>query len=78
MWQPQEVFKVFDTLNLRQTFWKRKAFLGKLESCFLVESTSIENITFSYKIVLSEASVTADVMTIFHLDTNKMFTVMKS
>ena len=71
-------FQSFRYFKFETNFLKKESFLRKLESCFLVESTSIENITFSYKIVLSEASGTADVMTIFHLDTNKMFIVMKS
>ena len=34
-----------------------QAFFKKLEYCFLVESTKIENATFPYKTALSEANV---------------------
>ena len=43
MWQSAEILKVFNTLNLKQIFWKAKTFFQKLEGGFLVESTKIEN-----------------------------------
>ena len=38
-------------------FWKTKTFFKKMEYGFLVESTGIENVSFPYKIVMSEANV---------------------
>ena len=48
----------FWTLNL--IFSKTQILFKKLEYRFLVESTKIENSTFSYKTVMSEANVKAD------------------
>ena len=48
---------VFNTLNLKLIFWKTKTFFKKLEYCFLVASTRIENAPFPYKTAISEANV---------------------
>ena len=47
----------FNTLSLKQIFWKTKTFLKKLEYAFLVESTKIESISFPWKTSTSEANV---------------------
>ena len=52
-----EIVNVFNTLALKQIFWKAETFLKKLEYRFLVEITKIENTTFPYKTPLSEANV---------------------
>ena len=39
MWQSVEILNNFNTLTLKQTFWKRKTFFKNLDYCFLVEST---------------------------------------
>ena len=52
-----EISNVFNTLTLKQIFWKTKIFLKKLECHFLVESTKIENGSFPHKTVISEANV---------------------
>ena len=52
-----EILKIFNTLTLKQIFWKTKTFFKKLEYHFLVESTKIENASFSYKTAVSEANV---------------------
>ena len=57
MWQSVKVSNVFNTLTLKQIFWKTKTFFKKLEYRFLVESTKIENASFPYKTAISEASV---------------------
>ena len=49
-------FEQFQYFNSETNFLKNALF-KKLESCFLVESTKIENITFPYKTALSEANV---------------------
>ena len=41
----------------KQVFWKTKFLLKKLESGFLVVSTTIENTTFPYKTALLKANV---------------------
>ena len=48
---------VFNTLTLKQIFWKTKTFFKKLEHRFLVESTKIENASFPYQTATSEANV---------------------
>ena len=53
MLQSVGVLNVLYTLTLNQT----KIFFKKLEYCFLVESTKIENVSFRYKTVISEANV---------------------
>ena len=57
MWQSVKVSNVFNTLTLKQIFWKTKTFFKKLEYHFLVENTKIENASFPYRTALSEANV---------------------
>ena len=57
MWQSGKVSNVFNTLTLKQIFWKTKTFFKKLEYRFLVETTKIENTSFPFKTALSEANV---------------------
>ena len=57
MLQSVKVSNVFNTLTLKQIFWKTKTFFKKLEYRFLVESTKIENASFPYKTAISEANV---------------------
>ena len=57
MWQSVKVSNVFNTLTLKQIFWKTKTFFKKLEYLFLVETTKIENTSFPFKTALSEANV---------------------
>ena len=52
-----KVLNVFNTLTLIQIFWKTKTFFQKLEHCFLIETTKIENTSFPFKTALSEANV---------------------
>ena len=52
-----KVSNVFNTLTLKQIFWETKIFFKKLEYLFLVEATKIENTSFPFKSVLSEANV---------------------
>ena len=51
MWQSLEILNVFNTLIYFSILFK------KLEHCFLVESTKIDNLVFPNKAALSEASV---------------------
>ena len=37
-----EILNVFNTLTLKQIFWKTQTFFKKLKYCFLAESTKIE------------------------------------
>ena len=53
MWQSVKVSNVFNTLTLKQIFWKTKTFFKKLEYRFLVEATKIENTSFPFKTALS-------------------------
>ena len=39
MWQSMEILNDFNTLILKQIFWKTKTFFQKLEYTFLVERT---------------------------------------
>ena len=57
MWQSVKVSNVFNTLTLKQIFWKTKTFFKKLEYRFLVEATKIEITPFPFKTALSEANV---------------------
>ena len=52
-----KVLNVFKALALIQIFWKTKTFFNKLEYNFLVETSKIENASFSFKTTLSEANV---------------------
>ena len=62
MWQSLKTLNVFNTLTLKQIFWKTKTFFKKLEYRFLVESTKIENASFPYKTAISEANVKTNKM----------------
>ena len=62
MWQSVKVSNVFNTLTLKQIFWKTKTFFKKLEYRFLVETTKIENTSFPFKTALSKANVKANRM----------------
>ena len=53
---------VFNTLTLKQIFWKTKTIFKKLEYSFLVESTKIENASFPYKTAMPEANVKTNKM----------------
>ena len=55
--QPVKVSNVFNTLTLKQIFWKARTFFKKLEYGFLVETTEIENASFPFKTALSETNV---------------------
>ena len=57
MWQSVKVSNGFNTLTLKQIFWKTKNFFKKLEYCFVVETTKIGNTQFPCKTALSEANV---------------------
>ena len=46
-----------NTLPLKRIFWKTKTFFKKLEYGFFVESTKIENASFSFRTAMSEANV---------------------
>ena len=48
---------VLNTLTLNQISWKTRNIFKKLEYCFLVKSTKIENASFSYKTAISEVNV---------------------
>ena len=49
-----EVLNVFNTLALKQIFWKAQTLSEKLEYRFLVKSAKIENATFPYKTPLPD------------------------
>ena len=51
-----EILNVFNNLTLKEIFCKTRAFFQKLEYCFLVESTKIENASFSYKTTMLKAN----------------------
>ena len=57
MWQSVKILNVFNTLALKQIFWKTKTFFKKPGYGFLAESTKIENASFPYKTAISEANV---------------------
>ena len=57
MWQSVEILKVFNTLILKQIFWKTKTFFKKLEDRFLAESAKTESASFPYKTAISEDNV---------------------
>ena len=59
-----EILKDFNTLTLKQIFWKTKTFFRNLGYPFLVESTKIENASFLYKTAVSEANVKSNRMVI--------------
>ena len=45
-----KILNVFNTLALKQIFWKTKTIVKKLEYCFSVESTKIETHHFHTKV----------------------------
>ena len=51
MRQSLEILSVFNFSTLKQIFWITQTLFIKLEYCFLVESTKIENATFPYNTV---------------------------
>ena len=57
MWQSLKIWNDFNTLTLKQIFWKTKNFFKKLEWDFLVESNKIESASFPYGSDISEANV---------------------
>ena len=57
-----KVSHVFDTLTLKQIFWKMKNFFKKLEYRFLVKTNKIESTSFPFKTALSEANVKTNSM----------------
>ena len=62
MWQSVKVPDAFNTLALKQIFWKTKTFFKKLGCGFLVETTKIEKTSFPFKTALSEANVKTNSM----------------
>ena len=52
-----EILNVFNTLPLKQVFWKTKTLFKKLEHYFLVENTKIGNVSFPYNSIILEADV---------------------
>ena len=44
------MFNVFNTLTLKQVFWKTETFFRKLEHRFLIESAMIEIATIPFKL----------------------------
>ena len=56
MRQSVKVSNAFNTLTLKQIFWKTKNFFKKLEYRSLLETTKIENTPLPFKAVLSEAN----------------------
>ena len=65
MRQSVKILNVFDTVTLKEIFWKTKTFFKKLEYYSLVESNKIENASFPYETAISEANV----------KTNRMVTI---
>ena len=57
MLQSVEILNDYNTLTLKQIFWKSKTFLKKLDYHFLVESTNTESASFPYKTAISEPNV---------------------
>ena len=60
-----EILKVFDTLTLKQIFWQTKTSFKKLEDCFSVGSTKIENAAFPCKTALPEADINSFMREVF-------------
>ena len=84
MWQSVKILNVFSTLTLKQIFWKMKTFFKKLDYRFLVESTKIEEVSFPYKTIISEANTKKNRMVItkwtYHKEqrcTSNYFTFLK-
>ena len=54
MSQTVKVSNAFNTLTLKQIFWKTKIFFKKLEYSFLVETIKTENTSSPFKTALSK------------------------
>ena len=57
IWLSLKILSVFNTLTLKQFFGKTETTFKKLENCFSVKSSAIENATFPCKTALSKANV---------------------
>ena len=57
------VLNVFNTLTLKQIFWKTKNVFKRMEHPFLVESTKIENSSFPDKTAIPEVKTNRMVST---------------
>ena len=62
VWELVETLNIFNTVTLKQNSWKTKTFFQKIEATFLVERTKIENASFPFQTVTSEASVKTNTM----------------
>ena len=62
MWHVFFILNVFNSLTLKEIFWKTKTFYKKLKYRFLVENTNIENASFPYKTAISEVNVKTNKM----------------
>ena len=62
MYQSLEILNIFNTVTLKQIFWKTQALFKKLEYRFQVERTKIDNATFPYKTTQSEANIKTNIM----------------
>ena len=50
MWQSVETLNIFNTLTLKQIFWKTETFFLKtVVQFFLVKGTKIEKVSYPYK-----------------------------
>ena len=56
MWKSWKNLNAFNTLILKQVFWKTETFLKELKYLFLIESPKTENATYSYKATVSKAN----------------------
>ena len=70
-----KIWNVFNSLTLKQIFWKTKTFFKKPEYCFLAESTTTEDASFPYKTAISEANVKANKMVTTKWTKNGVFSV---
>ena len=61
MWQSVKVSNFFNTLTLKQIFWKTKTLFKKLEYGFLVETIKIEKKSFPFKTALTKAIVKTNI-----------------
>ena len=66
-----ESFKRFQYFNFETNFLENENFLKKLEYRFLVETTNIENTSFTFKPALSEANVMTNRMVAKNLTYHK-------
>ena len=64
MWQSLEILNVFNTLTLKQIFWKTRA----LEYRLSVESTKIDNAKLPHNTSLSEANVKTNRMSNIYIE----------